>query len=373
MEQVLAVAPEFSTAASPSMALRDQHLVSIARRFGELLAGLGDELLGDEIRLDVEVGGRRGSYSPTAWVRIYSKAHSPSATEGFYLVYLFASDGSRAYLSLNQGTSEWRSGKFRPLNDESELRSRASEARGALRDLDWAGLVPDGLLSIDLAVDSLQLGPESKHRSRNYEFANVIAKRYDRWAVPADEVLVQDLSDMLPLLAMLYQAPQALARAVQAGEGEPPAGRDGGGVAARTKARIQGRLLDSAARRAMEVYAEDAAYELLKDEWTVERVGRFNRGYDLECTNDDQVLHVEVKGTQGTGEEVILTRGEVRHHQAHGGHCEDAHALFVLAEITLVREPALRCEGGVPTMLYDWCPDLAALTPTEFRYRVPHD
>jgi MrcB-like, N-terminal domain len=47
------------------------------------------------------------------WVRIYAPEQSPTAQEGIYLTYLFAADGSRAYLSLMHGSSEFRSDQAR--------------------------------------------------------------------------------------------------------------------------------------------------------------------------------------------------------------------------------------------------------------------
>ncbi|QXN94554.1 DUF3578 domain-containing protein [Nocardia iowensis] len=37
-----------------------------------------------------------------AWVRIFSRTHSPKTTEGYYLVYLFSGDGAEVYLSLTR-------------------------------------------------------------------------------------------------------------------------------------------------------------------------------------------------------------------------------------------------------------------------------
>ncbi len=127
---------------------------------------------------------------------------------GFYIVYLFASDGSAVYLSLNQGTSEFRSSAMRPINDNKEIEARATSARRALRDFDEMPMTHDLSISIDLAIDSISnVGTESRRRSRNYEYGNVFARRYSRFSVPTDEDLLQDLSDMLPMLAVLYDLP----------------------------------------------------------------------------------------------------------------------------------------------------------------------
>src|SRR5687768_13642821 len=56
---------------------------------------------------DWAVQGRDGAGFKTRipWMRVHSKTLSPSATEGWYLVYLFGLKGEAAYLSLNQGTA----------------------------------------------------------------------------------------------------------------------------------------------------------------------------------------------------------------------------------------------------------------------------
>src|SRR6266516_3190695 len=43
------------------------------------------------------------SYASPAWVRVYAYDYSPSAMEGFYIVHLFATDGSAVYLSPQPG------------------------------------------------------------------------------------------------------------------------------------------------------------------------------------------------------------------------------------------------------------------------------
>jgi hypothetical protein len=91
---------------------------------------------------------------------------------GFYVVYLFAADGSRVYLSLNQGTSEFRSNAMRPILDSALLQARAAEAR-QLFDA-WApGLMASLDATINVHVDDLRVGAESKRRAKNYEDANV--------------------------------------------------------------------------------------------------------------------------------------------------------------------------------------------------------
>jgi hypothetical protein len=78
-----------------------------------------------------------------------------------------------------------------------------------------------------------------------------------------------------------------------------------------------------------------------------------------------------VKGTQTLGEEVILTSNEVRHTQDIVA-CTAQHALFVIAEIEVTRTAGpITCSGGRPHRVWPWTIEPAALTPTQFAYRLP--
>jgi hypothetical protein len=57
---------------------------------------------------------------------------SPKATEGWYVVYLFAADGSAVFLSLNQGTTDWINGGA-VAKDPKVLAERSEAARSVLR------------------------------------------------------------------------------------------------------------------------------------------------------------------------------------------------------------------------------------------------
>lgn len=178
---------------------------------------------------------------------------------------------------------------------------------------------------------------------------------------------------MLPLLAALYQQPQDPPSA----EATPDDGSQAGpaGIAKRTRQRERDNELDQAVRTAIEKFAEDAAERALGPDWDVKRVGHLHLGYDLDCRHRStgRLLHIEVKGTQNSGEEVVLTRNEVRHHQAYGGDCEAEHALFVLSRVEVRRTPVVSCADGTPLLRCGWSPEQDALDPTEYTYRVPRE
>jgi hypothetical protein len=369
---VLAAAPDYSRTETPAMQRRDAALVDMVTRLDKILPELSQGLGLASLGLRAETGGRQGNYSPTAWVRIYAPDYAPSAMEGFYVAYLFATDGSAVYLSLNQGTTEYRSNAMRPVNDRGELRARAAEARRSLGDFEGTPLMRSATLAMDLTWASTPgVGPESRRRTRNYEDANIVAVRYPAGSVSPDEDSLQDLSDMLPLLAALYQQPPdplpAEPTAVELPQGWPER------IAKRTRQRERDNELDQAVRTAIEKFAENEAERALGPDWDVQRVGHLHRGYDLDCRHrpTGRILHVEVKGTQTPGEEVVLTRNEVRHHRAHGGDCPSEHALFVLSRVEVTRTPVISCAGGAPFLRWDWSPERDALDPTEYTYRLP--
>ena len=327
LQRILDFAPRYTLGPSPAMRERDASCLDLRRRLLDVLSegpGLAS------LDLEATIGGHQGSYGPIPWVRVFSRRRSPSATAGIYLAYLFAADGTRAYLSLQQGSSELRSGRMRPVNDTARLRANGAAARSSIRELIESDLGAGLAVEMDLAAARAPVKQYARQRIANYEHANILAIRYDSGNIPPEGTLLDDFGRMLTLLLVLYgdvvpsdaatTRPRSTAsQAGSAGAADPD--------------RVQGLLRDAAVRRAVEVYAEDsAAVYFTKQGWDVERVGHLKLGYDLECRNSlGQSLHVEVKGTQGTGEEVLLTRNEVFHLSAEAA-CPGQHALYVLSE-----------------------------------------
>jgi hypothetical protein len=92
-DTVLTAAAFYAKEGSPEMDERESALKSIRDVVEPWLPN--NFRVGDTgTRLKVEIGGRRGGVGPVPWVRIFAPDYSPRATEGFYLAYLFAGDGS---------------------------------------------------------------------------------------------------------------------------------------------------------------------------------------------------------------------------------------------------------------------------------------
>src|SRR5687768_6352190 len=111
-ETVLLSSGYFSTTLTPEMAEREAALARAVPMIEEWIAPVDASVGEEQLAMRVKAGGRQSNFAPVPWIRVFDPAHSPRTTEGFYLVYLFAGDGSAIYLSLNQGTSEFRSGKM---------------------------------------------------------------------------------------------------------------------------------------------------------------------------------------------------------------------------------------------------------------------
>ena len=313
----------------------------------------------DSQNLKVEHGGRISNYSPLAWIRVFDPQHAPKATSGFYVVLLFAADGSSVYLSLNQGTSEFRSNAMRPINDENVLLNRASAARTALADwsTEVALLGPD---TMDLRGESAPVGKESKTRIRNYELGNVFTYEYPSTDLPTDDKFKDDLEELLVLLWALENAD--LTTPTEFVKVMPKVGPLAGKKNPSSK---QGRQLDQKVRKLIELTAEDRAeehYEALG--WLVERVGAQKLGYDLRCKKDELELHVEVKGTTSKGLEVILTPNEVNHCKVY-----ERMSLVVVSRIVIAEDDTVVDRGQI-NILDPWIIDDLYLTPSEYSYRV---
>jgi hypothetical protein len=180
VQRVLELQPHFTSGPSPAMLRRRDLVASIAHAFTEILATAGDHVS------QVKGSNGVGNNAKVPWIRVFDPAQSPRPTLGWYVVLLFAADGSSAYLSLNQGVTKLdRAGVEANVLDGWARIERASldsdERNRALRkiDLQDAGL------------------------GRQYERGNLLAFEYQIGKVsPADQI-ASDLVWLVMLLALL--------------------------------------------------------------------------------------------------------------------------------------------------------------------------
>lgn len=125
-----------------------------------------------------------------------------------------------------------------------------------------------------------------------------------------------------------------------------------------------GRLADTALRIAIEGHAVHLAVQHYRGmDYIVTEVGK---PYDLRAVKEDEELHVEVKGSTRTADDVELTRNEVLH--AH----EIRTDLYVVDCIDwdVQADGTISTSGGRERLWPDWQPAEATLTPTHFRHQL---
>ncbi len=102
--------------------------------------------------------------------------------------------------------------------------------------------------------------------------------------------------------------------------------------------------------------------------WEVRDVGAVE-SFDLKCALGGEFLHVEVKGSAGLAERVVLTANEVEHARTWTG--EVALAIVSEIQLTLDEDGTPRAFGGTLELWHPWQIDAGELVPSEFYYRPP--
>ncbi|MBN1962539.1 MAG: DUF3883 domain-containing protein [Deltaproteobacteria bacterium] len=129
----------------------------------------------------------------------------------------------------------------------------------------------------------------------------------------------------------------------------------------------QGYAVSSHERRAIENWSMQQARKYYESKCFNVKDVHANKPFDLECQRGNKTIYVEVKGTRGSGETVLLTRCEVQHAQKHPRNS----ALFVVFNIQLKgRGKNVVGYGGRQVVFYPWCPKKSDLQPSQYTYRV---
>ncbi|MFI7038402.1 MrcB family domain-containing protein [Microbispora rosea] len=311
---------------------------------------------------DLGIEGKDGTGLKTEipWIRVFSRERSPSATSGWFVVYLLSATGDRVYLSLMQGTTVWNGSDFTPRKP-AELRAR----------VDWAlPLIAGRATGRDDLVREIRLHARKSQLGAGYEAGSVVALEYERDNIPDSKILAQDLIFMVELLSDVYEAeasspyvpgnraPEVL-EALEAAA--MTAGRRGG------RLKRQGFRLSAEERRAIELYSVRMATDYFEAQgWSVTDVGE-RESYDLLMTKGAERLHAEVKGTTSTGGEVVLTRAEVETQRSLSPH----NALVVVHSIVLDRSTTPpTVSGGTLRCASPWTIEEDDLTVVSYLYRT---
>ena len=153
--------------------------------FARVVSALGAEVRSrhfEAVRLRWSVG--QGKWATVPWIAALDLRETDRTSTGVYVIYLFRADMSGVYLTLNQGTGSW--GSYSP-EVMMRLRDRAAKFRAECGALTAHGFCVDA--AIDLRSDAV--------RVRGYQESTIAHKFYERGAVPADAVLISDLTQIL--------------------------------------------------------------------------------------------------------------------------------------------------------------------------------
>lgn len=129
----------------------------------------------------------------------------------------------------------------------------------------------------------------------------------------------------------------------------------------------QGYESDPLVRKAIEVYAVSMARTFYESKgYTVQEIGK---PYDLNCVKDEEIIHVEVKGSRNELQHIILTVNEVIHARDIGIRTD----LFVVdcIQISANNRTDINARAGRMRLKEDWSPIESELKPIQFRCTLP--
>lgn len=341
---------------SPEMQSRGRLIrKTLPQELSEIQTALAQHLgqYGGDLFVQGSDGVTRKALVP--WVRIASRRMSPSATNGWYLVYLFHPDASGVSLCLSHGSTVPQEGNFK-ARDKSEIE----------RLMEWAATVVGAEFATNTAVRrGVALGRQ--RLAAAYERTTVFSKFYPAGAIPDEDQLLADLVDFSRVLAKLYVAqdagltpgsanPDVLQVLQAAQEVASPFQHNGHG---------QGWGLDHPARVAVELRAMEVAEEWLTNQRFSYTDVSSTDSCDFRAERDGESWVIEVKGTTGGPASILVTRNEVALHQAH----HPKNALLVVHGIKLGAD-RLSASGGALLAICPWRLEDSRLHPTAFEYRL---
>ena len=148
-----------------------------------------------------EFSNGQGNAAKIPWVRFANFKQSPGGSRGFFLVFLFSEDGSRAFLSLNQGTTD-QAGGGRKLKPQGELRAIADEVRASFAH-DASGDFKPELTRHGKPTATIDLGKSDL--ALQYAAGNVVAFEFELNRVSSDHSIVCQISVLVQILEEIYK------------------------------------------------------------------------------------------------------------------------------------------------------------------------
>lgn len=357
LREIIELQSEYSATNTPAMYRRGK-LIRDDMRLG--LENLAQQLAGAiniDTASDLIIEGRDGTgqKSKVPWTRFGSKDRAPTANSGWYCVFLFRPQADAVYLCLSHASTKWNGGDYvsRP---EEQIQPLMHWGRELLKE---EAQTYELTTQIDLN--------KANRLAIAYEKSTLLAKLYTLNDLPSDEHLEEDLIVFSKMLGKIYeledkgQGPnethyqmevtQKQFRNYELGEIK--------------SAKAQGYGLSAPERKAVELRAMDVAKDWLEAEgYSVSDVSS-NHSCDYHAIKNRKKFYVEVKGTTGRGEAIIITKNELALHRANFPN----NILILVSGIKLNRQASTPlATGGQMSAVSPWAIEDANLSPLAFQY-----
>ena len=127
--------------------------------------------------------GGAGNFATVPWLAVFDPLVTNSATQGYYVVYLFNKESQSVYLSLNQGATALR----------AEFGSQAPQVLHERANL-MALRLPDYVANFDTASISLN---STRELPRDYEAGHAFGRHYFLESLPTEAELRADLQQIV--------------------------------------------------------------------------------------------------------------------------------------------------------------------------------
>jgi len=124
-----------------------------------------------------------GNMSEISHLCVFDKDITTSAQQGYYIVYLFDSNMTKVYLSLNQGWTQYRN-NYGTKEGGRRILENATIARKFLRTIG------------DFDFSSISLNA-SGGLGKGYENGNICSKMYEKNNFPDDNIIIDDLRNLM--------------------------------------------------------------------------------------------------------------------------------------------------------------------------------
>lgn len=309
----------------------------------------------------IEGSDGKGNKNYVPWVRFASESLSPSARIGWYITFLFSSDGSSVWLVIAHASSS-EGGK-----------AISKEVRQKLKEWGLSKLPSPKVIDTNLS-SSIDLNADGPGLGDIFESTSLFGFQFKKSEVPTDSEILSKVNVLIPHLKTLYDAelsdptmPSAEPTEIKAAEeaideiaGKIPKVRKYSGQGIRGTYKENKAVERRAVDLAISYFRSTNNWESIKDTGDKE-------SYDLLLTNKSKKMYVEVKGTQSSGDKVFLSKNEVIVQKKFYPN----NALVIVSGIKLEKGEEPKASGGNIKVISPWKIMNNHLTAMAFEYEVP--